>query len=329
MIDPKKKEQIEKFMLHVVDTWAGHRENHIENMSDFFHDSFTGYGTEAVEIWKTKEDMVRQQEIEHEQASGGFRYKLRDLTVATADNVTFVCSFLMDMELPAGDRVLIFNDFRSSVVVYLEGKNPLITHWHASKGGKSDMGVFPGVLGPVKYEEVSVLFTDFAGFTNTVSTLPATTLVNELNDIFSAFDTISLKHGVHKVKTIGDAYMAVAGLGQQDRSHALAAVKAAKEMIEHVEQRNSSSAWKWRVRAGVHSGPIVGGFVGIDQTDFDIWGDTVNIASHLESCSEPGRINISAYTYHLIHSTIPCEYRGKIQAKGKGEIDMYFVNQGT
>ena len=182
-----------------------------------------------------------------------------------------------------------------------------------------------GSARPARHESVTILFTDFIGFTQAVSTMPADRMVAELNDIFAAFDDISDECGVEKIKTIGDAYMAAAGLPKSCSDHAQRCVRAGLRMIGYLENRNRTAAFKWLLRVGVHSGPVVAGVVGKRKYAFDIWGDTVNVASRMESSGEIGRVNISAYTYDLIREEFDCEYRGKVDAKGKGQIDMYFV----
>jgi class 3 adenylate cyclase len=182
-----------------------------------------------------------------------------------------------------------------------------------------------GQTKPARFESASVLFTDFSGFTQVASTMPAGQMVSELNDIFAAFDDICDAEGVEKIKTIGDAYMAAAGVPQECADHAQRCVRAGQKMLDFVQQRNARSAFKWGLRVGIHSGHVVAGVVGKRKFAFDIWGDTVNIASRMESAGEEGRINVSAYTYHLIQNDFACEYRGKVDAKGKGEVDMYFV----
>jgi class 3 adenylate cyclase len=178
---------------------------------------------------------------------------------------------------------------------------------------------------PRRYDEASILFTDFSGFTQVVSTIPPKRLVHELDEIFRGFDDIAKRNGLEKIKTIGDAYMAVAGLPVAAPDHALRCVRAALELTQFIEMRNRTAAMKWGLRVGVHSGSVVAGIVGKDKFAFDVWGDAVNIASRLESASVVGRVNISAYTFELVQSQFDCEYRGKVAAKGKGEIDMYFV----
>jgi class 3 adenylate cyclase len=182
-----------------------------------------------------------------------------------------------------------------------------------------------GVTPAKRFEEVSILFTDFRGFTATVASVPASRLVDELNDIFHHVDDIVERHGLEKIKTIGDAYMAVAGLPKESNIHAVQTVKAALEVLRYIDERNKSSFIKWEMRAGIHSGTVVAGVVGKWKFTYDVWGDAVNIANRLESSGVPGKVNISAYTYDLVKGQFNCEYRGKIDAKGKGEIDMYFV----
>ena len=182
-----------------------------------------------------------------------------------------------------------------------------------------------GTTRPVRHDAATVLFTDFAGFTQSASTMPPDQMVAELNDIFAAFDDICDELGVEKIKTIGDAYMAAAGVPSHCADHAQRAVRVGLRLVDFVEQRNQRSAFKWNLRVGVHSGPVVSGVVGKRKYAFDVWGDTVNIAARMESSGEPGRVNASAYTVHLIQNEFACEYRGKLGAKGNGEIDMYFI----
>ncbi|MCB9210841.1 MAG: hypothetical protein H6609_15860 [Ignavibacteriales bacterium] len=182
-----------------------------------------------------------------------------------------------------------------------------------------------GRVRPRKFNSVSIMFTDFKAFTYTTSVLPAEELVNELNDIFKNFDALIGKYGLEKLKTIGDSYMAACGIPNEIDDHAVRMVYAALDFQNMIKERNKTSAIKWDMRLGIHSGSVVAGVVGTKKFTYDIWGDTVNIASRMESSGEPGEINISGYTYMLIRDQFECEYRGKVDTKGKGGIDMYFV----
>ena len=178
---------------------------------------------------------------------------------------------------------------------------------------------------PQRHKNVTILFTDFKGFTELVASISEITLVNELNDIFGRFDEIVEEAGVEKIETIGDAYVAASGLGKGVAEHAINCITAAQQMLYYLEERNRKHEIKWRMRVGIHSGPIVAGVVGKKKFRYDLFGDTINTASRMESSGEPGKINISEPTFQLVKNNIDCEYRGEIHAKGKGEIEMYFV----
>jgi adenylate cyclase len=179
------------------------------------------------------------------------------------------------------------------------------------------------------YDNVTVLFTDFKGFSTIAGKLTPIELVAELNDYFMAFDEIMGKYNLEKIKTIGDAYMCAGGIPSVNDTHPLDAVKAALAMQAYMEKRQRekdiSGVAAWELRIGIHTGPVVAGVVGKKKYAYDIWGDTVNIASRMESNGEPGKVNISASTYHMVSEHFQCIYRGKISAKNIGEVDMYFV----
>jgi adenylate cyclase len=178
-------------------------------------------------------------------------------------------------------------------------------------------------------DDVTVLFTDFKGFTELSEKLTPKELVAEINDCFSAFDHIMHKYGVEKIKTIGDAYMAAGGLPTPNKTHPQDVVNAALEiqqyMNDHKLKKEAANQLFFEIRIGVHTGPVVAGIVGIKKFQYDIWGDTVNTASRMESSGAVGKVNISETTYALVKDKFKCAYRGKVSAKGKGEIDMYFV----
>ena len=186
-----------------------------------------------------------------------------------------------------------------------------------------------GKTKPRRYDSVTVLFTDFKGFTMISEKLSAEEIVNEIDLCFGTFDNIMEKYNMEKIKTIGDAYMCVGGLPVPNSTHAVDAVKAAMEIKkwvhEHGDYCRERNLPVFEIRIGLHTGPVVAGVVGSKKFAYDIWGDTVNIASRMESSSEPGEINVSGATYQLVKNHFQCKHRGKVQAKNKGEIDMYYI----
>ncbi len=179
------------------------------------------------------------------------------------------------------------------------------------------------------FDQVTVLFTDFKGFTQISEKLSPGELVAEIDTCFKAFDNIIGNHNIEKIKTIGDAYMCAGGLPIANNTNAIDIVKAALEiqtfMFEHLQQRLKEGKEVFEIRIGIHTGPVVAGIVGVKKFAYDIWGDTVNIAARMESSGETGKVNISSSTYELVKDEFKCIYRGKVQAKHKGDIDMYFV----
>jgi ligand-binding sensor domain-containing protein/class 3 adenylate cyclase len=182
-----------------------------------------------------------------------------------------------------------------------------------------------------QFDEVTVLFTDFKGFTQLSEKMSPKELVFVINEYFSAFDHIMVKYGVEKIKTIGDAYMAVGGLPITTSTHATDVISAAIEiqqfMAEQKSRKEAQGELFFDIRIGIHTGSVVAGIVGVKKFAYDIWGDTVNTASRMESNGEVGKINISQTTYTLVKDKFNCVERGKIQVKGKGEVDMYFVDR--
>ena len=179
--------------------------------------------------------------------------------------------------------------------------------------------------------DVTVLFTDFKGFTAMSEKLTPKELVADIHECFSAFDHIMEKRGIEKIKTIGDAYMAAGGLPTPNTTHALDVVKAALEIRDFIAEGKARKVAAglpyFEIRIGIHTGPVVAGIVGVKKFAYDIWGDTVNTASRMESSGEVGHVNISESTYALVKNLPGLTFtpRGKVQAKGKGEMEMYFV----
>jgi adenylate cyclase len=180
------------------------------------------------------------------------------------------------------------------------------------------------------FDEVTVMFTDFKGFTTISEKLSAAELVTILHSCFTAFDRIIQKYNLEKIKTIGDSYFCAGGLPVPNTTHAYDMVNAALEiqafMRDHAEQMKKAGKDFFEIRIGIHTGPVIAGIVGIRKFAYDIWGDTVNTASRMESSGEVGRINISGATWQLVKDRFSCTHRGMIEAKNKGKIDMYFVN---
>ncbi len=186
-----------------------------------------------------------------------------------------------------------------------------------------------GEATPRNYDSVSVMFTDFKGFTTIADTLSPEQVVDQLNTCFMAFDNIIEKYNLEKIKTIGDSYMCAGGVPLLDEQHVYKMIKASLEIQNYMMIYNMQKEQKgqavWDLRLGIHVGPVVAGVVGKKKYAYDIWGSTVNIASRMESNGSPGRVNISYHTYELIKDRFVCSPRGKIYAKNVGEIDMFFV----
>ncbi|MCP5497195.1 MAG: CHASE2 domain-containing protein [Leptospiraceae bacterium] len=188
-----------------------------------------------------------------------------------------------------------------------------------------------GEVKPIYYESISVLFTDLKGFTKVAEAVTVEELVKELDACFFYFDDVITKYNLEKIKTIGDSYMCAGGLPEKNFTHAIDACLAAIEIQNTMNQAKELKILMglpfWELRLGIHIGPVIAGVVGKHKFAYDIWGDTVNTASRMESSGETGKINISGAVYDKIKIFFECQYRGKIQAKNKGEIDMYFLNR--
>lgn len=180
------------------------------------------------------------------------------------------------------------------------------------------------------FDMVTVMFTDFRNFTAAAESMHPEELVSEIHDYFSMFDRITGKYNIEKIKTIGDSYMCAGGLPEHNTSNPADVIMAALEIQQYMNEKKaelgSENKLFFECRLGIHTGPVIAGIVGTKKFAYDIWGDTVNIASRMETCGLVGKVNISGSTYQYVKDLFRCSYRGKVAAKNKGEIDMYFVD---
>ena len=181
----------------------------------------------------------------------------------------------------------------------------------------------------IKYNFVTVLFSDIQGFTRIAEETNPEVLIDELDKFFFYFDSVVERYGIEKIKTIGDAYMCAGGIPEKNRTNPVEVILAALEMQDYMgrlKQTSDLGGMKfWDIRIGIHTGTIIAGVVGHKKLSYDIWGDTVNTASRMESSGEAGKINISGTTFEFVRDFFVCEHRGKMPVKYKGELDMYFV----
>ncbi len=184
---------------------------------------------------------------------------------------------------------------------------------------------------PTYYESATTLFTDFVGFTKFSENMTPQELVETLDEYFVFFDSFALKNSLEKIKIIGDSYMAVGGLPQKNNTHFIDAVLAALEIRKFVSDKKMNYARKdldiWDLRIGIHTGPVVAGVIGKQKFAYDVWGDTVNVASRMEATSEAGKINISSDLYNKIKDYFLCTHRGELAIKNRGKVDMYYLER--
>ncbi|MCW7473696.1 adenylate/guanylate cyclase domain-containing protein [Leptospira levettii] len=198
-------------------------------------------------------------------------------------------------------------------------------------GDLADELIERGEVVPMEYESVSILFTDFKNFTKAAESLSPEDLIEQLDGCFSQFDDIAVRHNFEKLKTIGDSYMAAGGIPQGNFTHPVDACLFAMEIKSFMTQIRSFKQMLgqdfWEIRIGIHTGPVVAGVVGKSKFAYDVWGDAVNTASRMESSGDAGEINLSETTYDKVKRFFECEYRGKVKAKNKGEMGMYFLKR--
>lgn len=177
-----------------------------------------------------------------------------------------------------------------------------------------------------EFNEVSVLFADIAGFTSISQRISPGVLVENLNQIFTHFDRLVEEHHVEKIKTIGDAYMVVSGLNVENKEHAKNMAELAMKMLADIEQFSLDGQNKCTLRIGIDIGPVIAGVIGSKKFLYDVWGDAVNTAQRMQSTCDPGKIQVSEKFYNSIQSIFDCEYRGQSEIKGKGPMNLYFLN---
>jgi adenylate cyclase len=195
--------------------------------------------------------------------------------------------------------------------------------------GTADEIMAKGKATKAKYNFVTVLFSDIQGFTQIAEEMNPEVLIDELDKFFFHFDSVVEKYGIEKIKTIGDAYMCAGGIPEKNRTNPVEVILAGLEMQQYMKTLKESSLLLgmkyWDIRIGIHTGTVIAGVVGQKKLSYDIWGDTVNTASRMESSGEAGKINISGTTYEFVKDFFICEHRGKMPVKYKGELDMYFI----
>lgn len=308
-------------------TWSSRDPNAIQDLELMIHQEFNGFGTNSNEIWHTKEELFQQREKEINQVSEPYIINFDWIDSTKIGKKSILVYGELSITVKINTKIVILEKTRSSFI-FKEKKGVLkIKHWHCSLPDLGTKGeVFPGAHEPKKYDEVSVFFCDFVNFTQTVSEMPAKEMVAELSDIYQKFDEIMIEEHIEKIQVYGDGYLAVCGLPEKNPEHAIHCVNAGKKIFSYLKERNKSSDIQWNARIGIHTGPLVAGVIGERKFSFNIFGDTVNTAARIETASIPNKINVSQSTYELIKDSFVCEYRGKIEAKGKGEIEMYFVD---
>ena len=308
------------------EAWCTPNWDGLDEALDFYADEFHGYGSALHELWKGKEDIKAFYIKSGEINPGGFMVEPIRLEAKSLGDEYVTIWGELRIKIIQEVKTLVIEPMRITVLLRDHGDTMKIIQSHSSLPDMTQEDeLWPGTGKPKLFKEASILFTDFVGFTKYVARVSADFLVSELNILFAEFDDIARKHDLEKVKTIGDSYMAAGGLYDQDSGQAVETVQAAKDMLTYLNKRNKASELHWNMRIGIHTGPVVGGVLGTEKLRFDLWGETVNIASRIESTSKPNKINVSAYTYSLIKDNFDCEYRGQILTKDEDLIDMYFV----
>ena len=281
-----------------------------------------------IDNYKLKNDLERQQS---EIVQLNYENELKTLEVEkAADQKKLFLSLMALMVIIIGGVSYLFQ--------FARRKNKLIS-LEKERSDELLLNILPdetaeelknyGKVKAKEYELTTVMFTDFVDFTHYSGKMKSEDIVRSVDHYFSAFDSIVEKHGIEKIKTIGDAYMCVGGIPIADNDNADRVIKAAKEILDFVEDNINNpqdGIVPFKIRIGINSGPVVAGVVGLHKFQYDVWGDTVNIASRMESSCEPGKINISHTTYELVKEDYNCSYRGEKEMKNRGVMKMYYID---
>ena len=268
---PSLIKQSEEAFFKLFDAVASSDTSSLQEVLSLFHPSFRGYGSSKSEKYVGK-DYMRWFLIEQaKQLPKGLSYEILDMHCNQINEFVTEIFAEASFELYTPRGTVPIELMRITGVLAKFDDDLLFTQIHTSVPDRSsvDEAIIPGATEPKIYEEVSILFTDFTGFTALTSTLPPSKLLSELNDIFASFDKIMLENDLTKIKTIGDAYMAAAGINES-RNHAIMAITAAKQILEYLTERNSWYAIKWHTRIGIHSGEVSGGVIGSRNLSFDL-----------------------------------------------------------
>jgi class 3 adenylate cyclase/Tfp pilus assembly protein PilF len=309
-------EQLSKLLV-----LSGDYKKALENYQAYimYKDSiFSGKNSERIADLITKRELdIRDKEIQIRNK----QIELDKLAVAKKRNERFF--YIGGMILLIGVIIAIFKTNRLLIKEKAKSESLLLNILPSEVANELKE---TGTAAARHFDHVTILFTDFVNFTGASERMSSQELINELNTCFKQFDQIISKYNIEKIKTIGDAYLAVCGLPMPDSSHAEKVVMAASEILEYMQNRRKELGGQtFEIRVGIHSGDVVAGIVGVKKFAYDIWGDTVNTAARMEQNSRPGKINISETTYELIKAKFPSIYRGEIEVKNKGMMKMYFI----
>jgi class 3 adenylate cyclase len=306
--------------------WGSRHPDTLDKVRAFTGDEFTAIGTAKHDIFRNPEE-IYEQWIKESRQIHGETFEI----IWIEEKQISECVFIVNCEI-VWTRALDWKPSTSipqriTTVWRRDSENWKIVGWHSSvPDGAQEDEIFPGSLEPRFYENISVVFTDFVGFTTISASVSPKILVRELNELFSTFDKVTEKKGLKKIKTIGDAYMLAGGLSAEASDHARVCIEWGMEIISYLNLRNKYADIDWKIRIGINSGPAIGGFIGEHNKVFDLWGKTVNNASRLEQASAVNRINISESTFKLVKDHYECEFRGKVKTKDGQIHKMYFVN---